>query len=152
LYFTICRVSPKDWTLLVVAAAEGRPLTPVQLQKALFLIARNLTNEQRETALFYNFKPYDYGPFDQHVYQDAEQLRNEGLIIIDPSSGVTYRDYTATPLGLKSAQNLRSRLESPVCDYLDRVVAWVRSLSFNALVQAIYRHYPEMRANSVFRD
>lgn len=143
---------PKDWTLLVIAAAKGHSLTPVQLQKALFLIARNLTSTQRHTAFFYDFRPYDYGPFDAEVYRDAERLRAEGLVIIDPSGGVAYRDYTVTAAGVERASILRSQLESSVCDYLDRVVAWVRSLSFNALVQAIYRDYPEMRVNSVFRN
>jgi hypothetical protein len=33
----------KDWTLLVIAASEKKPLQPVHLQKSLFLLARNLS-------------------------------------------------------------------------------------------------------------
>ena len=145
-------LTAKDWTLLVIAAAKDHSLSPVQLQKALFLIARNLTDAQRCTTSFYDFRPYDYGPFSAEVYRDAERLRAEGLVIIDPSSGFAYRDYAATAAGIERASLLRSQLDPSVCEYLDSMVAWVRSLSFNALVQAIYRDYPEMRANSVFRN
>lgn len=145
-------MKPKDWTLLVIAAAKGQPVTPVQLQKALFLLARNLSDEQRGGAALYAFRPYDYGPFDAQVYRDAEQLRQEGLVIIDPSSGVAYRDYSATVDGLDRSSQFRKELDENVRDYLDSVVTWVRSLSFNALVQAIYTDYPDMKVNSVFRD
>jgi hypothetical protein len=33
-----------------------------------------------------------------------------------------------------------------------KIVTLVRNLSFNELVSAIYRAYPDMRARSVFRD
>jgi uncharacterized phage-associated protein len=145
-------MTPKDWTLLVVAAAKGRPLSPVQLQKSLFLLGRNLGVKQLHTEIFYDFRAYDYGPFNRQVYNDAKQLRDEGLIMISPDAGVRYRDYGATPSGLETASTLRATLDSAVTRYLDAIVEWVRSLSFTALVQAIYRDYPDMKANSVFRD
>jgi uncharacterized phage-associated protein len=142
----------KEWALLVVAAGRGLPLTPVQLQKALFLLGRNLNEEQLRTAKFYSFRAYDYGPFNQQIYSDAEQLRAVGLITITPFAGSPNRDYSATPAGLDRARILREVLGPEVTSYLDRVVEWVRSLSFTALVRAIYRDYPEMKENSVFRD
>lgn len=142
---------PKDWTLLVIASAAGRPLTPVQLQKSLFLISRNLSPEHLRVESFYIFKPYDYGPFNQQIYNDAQQLRDEGYIIIDPDDGVRYRDYAATLPGLERSSELQRQLDGPTSEYLDAVVNWVRSLSFKALVQAIYKHYPDMKVNSVFR-
>jgi uncharacterized phage-associated protein len=145
-------MKPKDWTLLVVAAGKGQALTPVQLQKALFLLGKNLSSKQLRVADFYPFRAYDYGPFNAQVYSDAKHLRDEGLIIIDPMDAVRYRYYSATVAGSERSEQLRAELRADVRDYLDRVVAWVRSLSFTALVQAIYRDYPEMKANSVFRE
>jgi len=43
-------------------------------------------------------------------------------------------------------------LSDEVRKYLDDVVEWTRSLSFTELVKAIYQDYPDMKANSVFRD
>lgn len=142
----------KDWALLVVAAADGGPISPVQLQKALFLITQNLQPAQRKTSSgFYKFTPYDYGPFDGAAYRDAEALERDGLVEITAPPH-QHREYCATQAGLDRAEQLRRDLSPNVVEYLDKVVAWVRSLSFTDLVRAIYRVYPEMRANSVFRD
>ena len=141
----------KDWTLLVIAAARGESVSPVQLQKALFLIAENLTPGQRGTTSFYHFVAYDYGPFDQTAYADAEVLEREGLIRIY-SQPYRYRVYVSTPTGSNRAEVLRQELAVEVVEYLDRVVDWVRSLSFNDLVRAIYRSYPQMKVNSVFAE
>ena len=37
-------MTPKDWTLLALAT-DGKPMSPVQLQKSLFLISRNVSTE-----------------------------------------------------------------------------------------------------------
>ena len=140
----------KKWTLLVIAAAGGRPVSPVQLQKSLFLLHQNLP-DRLGVDRFYDFEPYDYGPFDGDIYTDAEALQEEGLVTIDVPLGQRYREYYATPVGLELSGTLRTKLDPAVREYLDSLVRWVRSLSFNALVQAVYSKYPEMAVNSVFR-
>ncbi len=95
-------MTPKDWTLLVIASARGKEVSPVQLQKTLFLIGKNLTPAQRRSATFYNFRAYDYGPFDRTIYDHADELRNEGLILIYPESG-SLRGYIALSAGLDRA-------------------------------------------------
>ncbi len=145
-------LTPADWVLLAIDASPRKSLSPVQLQKALFLFSRNLNDSQRRTDGFYNFEPYDYGPFDRAVYDDAEALRASGNIVIDSPTSTGRRRYSATPGGSQSAAVIRKSIEPEVQEYLDRAVGWVGSLSFNGLVKAIYNEYPEMRANSVFQD
>jgi hypothetical protein len=65
----------KHWTLLVLAAAGGDPLTPVQLQKTLFLLEKERPEVSGRN--YYRFTPYAYGPFDSRVYADAEILASE---------------------------------------------------------------------------
>jgi len=144
-------VTRKEWTLLVIAAAEGEPLQPVQLQKALFLLAENLTDAQRQTDGFYDFQPYDFGPFAQAIYADADELGAEGLILIAQPHARAYREYIATVPGLKQAAMIRDQLAPAVAEYLSRVVTWARRLSFDQLVRAIYKKYPKMQVNSIFR-
>ncbi len=141
----------KDWALLVIAAAQGKPVSPVQLQKALFLIGQTLTPTQLQTQIFYDFAPYDYGPFDGAIYLDAEQLEREGLVSIN-FPPLRSREYVATPAGVQHAAALEANLTPGVTHYLDEVVQWVSSLSFNELVRAIYAKYPAMKVNSVFRE
>ena len=59
----------QDWLLLVLAAADGKPLSPLQLQKSLFLVGYDLA--RLVGSDFYTFRPFDYGPFDAAVYRDA---------------------------------------------------------------------------------
>jgi len=144
-------MTPKDWTLLVIAAANRRAVQPVHLQKALFLLGENLTPKDLGTSVFYHFQAYDYGPFDGAIYADAESLASEGLVIIDLDPCRRYREYRVTDKGQGRAEELRSGASSNAVQYLDKVVRWVQSISFNDLIEAIYKAYPHMAAKSVFR-
>lgn len=142
----------KDWTLLTIVAADKRPLQPVQLQKSLFLISRNLPRRLLGPGRFYSFSPYDYGPFCSDVYADAEDLEVEGLVVIQRSPDSCVRLYQATEPGARRALALERRLSPSAVDYVERVVTFTQSLSFNQLVRTIYKAYPDMRINSVFQE
>ena len=145
-------MTPRDWTLLVIAAADPKPLQPVQLQKSIFLLGRNLSSAQLQVKEFYQFQPYDYGPFCSDIYSDAEKLSDEGLIRIDPPLSLSYQQYHITDQGRTKAAQLRAKLPKKVTSYLGAVVTWVTALPFSRLISAIYKAYPEMKVNSVFKD
>lgn len=140
----------RDILLAVLSASEGRPYTPVQIQKAAFLIARNMPHLITEGPN-YNFAPYDYGPFDQDVYNDAECLARSGLAEITQEAGVRWKRYAATDAGVARGRELLATMHPGHNNYICRVSAWVRALSFEQLVKSIYDAYPEMKANSIFR-
>lgn len=60
--------------LVILSLADGKPFTPVQIQKALFLASDKVASA---FATEYTFQPYDYGPFDWQVYADIEELAKE---------------------------------------------------------------------------
>jgi hypothetical protein len=140
----------EDWNLLVLASAEGQPLSPVQLQKALFLVSRNLPPEVLGGPL-YDFVPYNYGPFDGQVYDDARRLADEQFAQVSKSPR-GWTQYAATPEGVERARIISETLKPDVVEYMATLVRWVRAQSFPSLVRTIYDRYPEMRANSVFQD
>jgi hypothetical protein len=144
-------MNPKDWTLLVIAAAKDRPLQPVQLQKSLFLLGRRLSNSQLQVAGFYEFEPYDYGPFCRTIYFDADDLSKEGLVHIDQQRDLSFRLYSTTGPGRERAAHFRTRLDEKTTRCLDEIIRWVQSLPFRQLVAAIYSEFPEMKVNSVFQ-
>ena len=135
-----------DWTLLAIALAGRTPMTPVQLQKTLFLLSKQMPNAVGDD--FYDFRPYNYGPFDRQVYVDAEELSRKGLITIDTKN--RFAEYSATHAGVEAARRLAAGA-TVAADYLSRIVLWAQSLSFQQLVRAIYAKYPEYRENSVFQ-
>lgn len=137
--------------LVVLALAKGKPFTPVQIQKSLFLASDKVKDAFRHDSR-YDFQPYDYGPFDWQVYSDVEGLERQGLAEINQQSGTRWRTYAATDRGLTEGRRLAEKLTEEQRKVLGRIVDLVRSLSFNDLVSAIYRAYPKMRERSVFRD
>ena len=140
----------KDVTLLTIAAAKGEPLSPVQLQKALFLIARAELPDMPKPL--YNFQPYHYGPFDVQVYEDAKALEQEELVARVRLPGQTWVSYCLVPAAAKRIRKLESTLSEKSQQYINEVVTWVRSLSFPELLRAIYAQFPEFRKDSVFQE
>ena len=139
----------KDWTLLAIALAEGKPLSPVQLQKSVFLFGKLLPSEALPED-FYEFAPYNYGPFCSEVYRDAEELAQAGLVQISSVATHSYSQYSATPAGIAEGYRVRELLPSNVDEHAQAIVEWVRAQTFKALVSAVYEKYPEYRTNSVF--
>lgn len=139
----------RHWALLVLDEAGPSGLSPIQLQKTLFLIGRNLPDEVGDD--YYEFVPYNYGPFDARVYSDAQYFVNSGLVQVIQVAGKAWSFYTITPNGHNMAQHIRETEASErALSYLTKVVKWVQSLSFAQLLAAIYKAYPEYKAKSVF--
>lgn len=139
----------KDWALLAICAANGKGLSPVQLQKTLFLLGRELPKAVGNG--YYDFKAYHYGPFDRHVYDDAERLAAAGEVAITQREGENWNRYLATAEGCSRADSIKEQAPHDAVEYLNRVVQWALRQSFQQLVRAVYEKYPEMRANSVFQ-
>lgn len=146
----MAELSPKDWTLLTIAVSRASPLTPVQLQKSLFLLGQRLPDEVGPG--FYTFEPYNYGPFNKQVYVDAEDLESHGLVALVSHPGGDWRDYVATPRGTKAASDLSKRASPKAVDYLSKLVQWTAERSFPELVRWVYANYPQYKVNSVFVD
>lgn len=137
-----------DWLLLALSAAGDGHLTPVQLQKAMFLMEREAG--ERMGSGFYSFRPYNYGPFDAAIYDDVATLEREGLLLTDRSHSVPR--HTLTPSGTARAGHLVASVDPDVRTFLDTVVKWIKPLPFDVLLRAIYQKYPTFAVNSVFRS
>jgi hypothetical protein len=133
-------------TLMMLASANGRSFTPAQIQKALFLLSREAPELFSEGSQ-YNFRPYDYGPFDSAVYEDIEASVRQGRAEI---IGGWVRSYRATPAGVEEGKQLLEAAKEDDRDYVRKVSDFVRSKSFSDLVSSIYREYPDMKVNSIF--
>jgi len=134
-----------DWLLTALASAGDSGLTPVQIQKSLFIFGRETGMES--CGNYYRFQPYDYGPFDAAIYSDADALCARGLVEIDRSGSV--RKYKLTDAGRRHAG--AGLLSSEGSVYMQSVVGWVKRHGFGGLLRAVYERYPDMVVNSVFR-
>ena len=141
-------MTSREMVLAALASSDGRPHSPVQVQKLLFLLDREAAD--LVDGPHFNFQPYNYGPFDKAVYNVLAALDAQGLVTIRMDGWK--RSYALTPPGQREGQRLLGGLPAHAQDYVRRASAFVRDLSFIRLVSAIYKQYPEMRQNSVIRS
>ena len=134
-----------DLLLKIIAAAGGKSLTPVQLQKVSFLLGQQFEGELPSD--FYSFRKYDYGPFSAAVYTDAEKLEQSNLVAISINPRGGWREYSATEEGI--ACDL-AEIPEGIASYIEETVHWAMQLSFQQLVREVYKRFPQYRENSVF--
>ena len=139
----------KDWLLLALSKCSGGAMSPVQIQKALFLFGQEAGDSIGTD--FYSFQPYDYGPFDAAIYVDLRRLTNLGHVMGSWSPDRSWKTYMITGTGRKAALALENKVDARLADYLGRIVAWVRGRSFPDLLRSVYAAYPQFAVNSVFR-
>ena len=143
-----CSVERQNFVLAALSSAgRGAQFTPVQVQKLFFLVDREASH--LFGGPYYQFTPYDYGPFDRNIYTDLELLQMQGAVEVVNSG--RYRVYRLTENGAERGERLLQNFSTSSTSYLAQIAGWVRSLSFGQLVSAIYSKYPEMRENSVFQ-
>lgn len=134
--------------LAAMSPAGGGQYSPVQIQKLLFLIDRELSD--LVGGQHFAFQPYHYGPYDKRVYLMLEELAAQGHVTIGVHL-VGCRSYALTPEGLESGRDTLENLESRAQNFIKRASNFARENTFSDLVSAIYKAYPEMQENSVFQ-
>lgn len=130
----------------LAAAGQNVTFTPVQVQKLFFLIDHEASH--LVDGPHFTFQPYDYGPFDSRVYDELFFLEKQGHVNVLPGR---YRLYMLTEPGFAEGWRILSALPAATKEFIENTAHWVRGLSFQQLVSAIYQKYPEMRANSIFQ-
>jgi hypothetical protein len=118
------------------------------VQKLFFLIDRKVG--QQVGGPFFDFRPYHYGPFDGAVYDCLGSLVREDCVAVNNTAGG--RAYRLTPTGQRRGEALLKKLDPRIQDFVLRTCTFVRTTPFADLVSSIYKAYPEMRANSIFRE
>lgn len=98
----------------------------------------------------FNFEPYDYGPFDKGVYEVLEVLSFDELVQINGSKRYNY--YSLTTEGFNAGQTALNSFSPETKKFIVETANWIKSLTFEQLVAAIYKKYPDMKANSVFKS
>jgi len=136
--------------LAALSPANMGDFSPVQVQKLFFLIDQNCAKDVG--GPHFSFEPYDYGPFDRDVYGVLEELSLAGMVEVYNIPGRRWKGYKLTENGQRESERLLSELPGKARTYITELVRFVRGVSFEELVSAIYKAYPEMKVNSVFKD
>lgn len=139
----------KELVLAVLSTLNQDSYTPAQIQKLFFLIDKRLSVELN--GPFFDFKPYDYGPFDKAVYNTLNELKNNDDVEMIYCQPYGPRQYRLTSKGQEEGQEILKKIDRPIAQYIKDLSEFVRSMSFAQLVSSIYKAYPEMKVNSIFR-
>lgn len=139
----------QNWLLLALWKSPDGVMSPVQIQKALFLFGQEV-DDSVGTGL-YSFQPCDYGPFDAAIHADLRRMMGEGYIRGQWSPGRSWKSYAITETGRQAAFALERDADTRHTEFLGRIVEWVRGRSFSDLLRSVYAAYPEFAVNSVFR-
>ena len=140
-------MTKREWVLLVINFANEKGLSPLKLQKSVFLLSKNLSEDLDKD--FYNFIPYNYGPFSKEIYKDINMLVSDDLIKILEFRDKKWPEYLITSKGEKTSEKLILNLNDKTKKYLEKLVKWINDLSFLELINVIYSNYPEYKVHSV---
>lgn len=142
-------MNSNDFVLAVFASSNNAIHSPVQIQKLFFLIEKKIPELSENN--YFNFTPYNYGPFDPEIYDVILELISSGDLkeINDVNSGIM--KYNTTDKGQIRGEQILQSLGENATDKIKILSEFVRRLSFSELVSAIYKEYPEMKKCSIFR-
>lgn len=98
------------------------PISKIRLVKLMFLAS--------EHGPFYDFVPYQYGPFSFQLYHDLARLQRDGMVAVD--------DETVTPAGTD-----HPGLDGGQRDGIDACCQRFAGMNDSELVNFIYDRYPQ---------
>lgn len=127
-------------TVLSLLTQAGRPLSPTVFVKLVFLL-RHETGLEKDRS-FYDFVPYNFGPFSFTLYWELGSLRQNGYVTPEEDRialcGRTRR------LAEEEAEDLPSSIRAAVADVLERY----GRMNQKALIRDVYTRYPWFALNS----
>lgn len=139
-------VGRDDLLLLMAKGAENGtyPFDAIRAMKSSFIVSQRGLTEWRE---LFDFRPYDYGPFDASVYRSRDSLVAQGLLQVQAGN---YDATCLTEAGQGRVKELEDQL-GPSADWLKRIGHWASSRSFAQLLREVYSEYPDFAARSIAR-
>lgn len=140
----------EKFVLACMVPAGWVAFQPVHIQKLLFLVQEKIVKSKAD--ILFSFMPYDYGPFDSAVYTCLEGLASKGLVTIEGLPFQKNRAYRLTDMGNEYGNIILKEFPEDEQAYIALLSKWVLSLGFAELVGAVYRAFPGMKINSIFKQ
>lgn len=146
-------ISREQLVLLVLALANGRPMSRTRFQKSIYEI-----QEELPASLLSSKFPYrasNFGAYTEVPYQVAVEYAGEGLVGLgELAERDNYpSDYAATQLGIQVGRSYGSDFPDDVLTWMQFTVnRWLEN-AVNDSLERVYDRYPDSAVNSkVVRD
>ncbi|HRS72630.1 MAG TPA: DUF488 family protein [Anaerohalosphaeraceae bacterium] len=132
---TLIMLSRQKCILYMLQLAQ-RPISHLEMVKWCFLLATETPSKGGDS--FYQFVPYQYGPFSFGLFQEMNKLSEEGLVkLSDKKSWSAIGIYDC-------AGDLKSQLRHDIFD----IVKSYGKCKVDAVIEHIYSKYPYFTMNS----
>jgi uncharacterized protein (DUF488 family) len=137
-------VLTRQKTVLSLLTQAGRPLSPTVFVKLVFLLRQE--TELGKDRSFYDFLPYNFGPFSFTLYWDLGSLRQNGYVT--PEEEPISLCGRTRDLAEKETEGLPASIRTAVADVLGRY----GTMNQRALVRDVYARYPWYATRSELTD
>jgi hypothetical protein len=140
-------LSAEDVLLLLADGAAGPyELDRFRLMKGAFLVSK--LGEDDWEHLF-NFRAYDYGPFDSSVYRAKDALWARGLLASEQNA--QYGSYSLTEQGRERVREIEADIGKDDAEWIRAIGRWLAKTSFSKIVEKVYGQFPDYATRSVLR-
>lgn len=122
----------RGWLLLALAISGDSGLSPVQLQRSLYLFGQR--REEQVGPGFYEFEPHDSGPSSTHVYVDLDALVTAEYVVKEWVRESSWSAFRLSDSGRAWATEFRRKVKKDALLGLEDAVAWVKEQGYLDLV------------------
>ena len=139
--------SPRDWVLSLLMYSEGEMKGAIRLTKTLYLVDRTLDERGGESP--FEFEWYNYGPYDERIFDILEELESEGMVTSKTLSGTddSLHLYQLTEEAWSEAEDAVSSLsKSERQAFQDTLRAW-SDASTDTILSYVFDSRSQMAAN-----
>jgi uncharacterized protein (DUF488 family) len=137
-------VLTRQKTVLSLLTQADRPLSPTVFVKLVFLLRQE--TELAKDRSFYDFVPYNFGPFSFTLYWEVGSLRQNGYVTTEEDR-IALCGRTRS-LAEKEAEDLPSSIRTAVAEVLGRY----GRMDQRALIRDVYTRYPWYATRSELTD
>ena len=132
-------MNKEEFVFKTLSLLKNKDFSPVQIQKLFFLL------EKRLDVKYFDFKPYNYGPYSFELQNFLDAMSSFGEIQLQNINGINHYK-----IAENNIQNTDGFFDDKKRNFIIELGDFIKSLSFKELCISIYKEFPEMAENSVF--
>jgi uncharacterized protein YwgA len=143
------------YLLLLLEADNARPIQGrTKLEKLAFLVQQKVIDDLKVGVSpdSYHFRPLNFGPFTEEVFDDLTALRTLGLVDFSGDE-LSTQVFRITAEGQRAVQRLieEGRVSSLLVEGIRKIKSTYGRMDLDELVGRVYREYPRFAEASQIR-
>lgn len=145
--------TPEEWVLVFLYAGPDRAARNpaingmLMFTKQFFVFVKEVN---RDLQGYFNFIPYDYGPYSFVLKTIIDDLVNESYIVVEKSDD--RHDFILTDKGVEKAEILSKNLDEKTKQTLENLRREATQLGYRGVLRYVYSRYPEYTTASKIRE